>query len=105
VRLLLSEEGAALLQCLWRLRLLPCADTNSTLIVLALKLPLERNIHSLPQPAGPVKVANGGHLSGAVGSCRKRCHSAQRFSLPLMSRPRSEKSDDCAIINYPVKNP
>ncbi len=27
-------------------------------------LPLERNIHSLPQPAGPVKVANGGHLSG-----------------------------------------
>src|SRR4029434_7301838 len=27
-------------------------------------LPLKRNIHSLPQPAGPVKVANGGHLSG-----------------------------------------
>ena len=27
-------------------------------------LPLEPNIHSLPQPAGPVKVANGGHLSG-----------------------------------------
>ena len=27
-------------------------------------LPLERNIHSLPQPAGPVKVANGGHLLG-----------------------------------------
>ena len=43
-----------------------CADTKSTFIVLALKLPLERNIYiySLPQPAGPVKVANGGHLSG-----------------------------------------
>jgi hypothetical protein len=41
-----------------------CADTKSTFIVLALKLPLERNIHSVPQPAGPVKVANGGHLSG-----------------------------------------
>ncbi len=62
--LLPSAERAALLECLWRQRLLRCADTKSTFIVLALKLPLERNIHSLPQPAGPVKVANGGHLSG-----------------------------------------
>jgi hypothetical protein len=37
-------------------------------------LPLERNIHSLPQPAGPVKAANGGHLSGTekqVAGCDK----------------------------------
>jgi hypothetical protein len=54
------------MQCLWRLRRLRCADTNSTFIVLALKLPLERNIHSLPQPAGPVKVANGRLLSGTM---------------------------------------
>ena len=66
MRLLPSAERAALLQCLWRLRRLRCADSKSTFIVLALKLPLERNIHSLPQPAGPVKVANGGHLSGTM---------------------------------------
>ena len=59
MRLLPSAERAALLQCLWRLRRLRCADTKSTFIVLALKLPLKRNIciYSLPQPAGPVKVA------------------------------------------------
>jgi hypothetical protein len=52
---------AALLQCLWRLRRLRCADTKSTFIVLACLL---NAIFTHYLPAGPVKVANGGHLSG-----------------------------------------
>jgi len=80
VRLLPSAERVALLQYLWRLHFLHCADTNSTLIVLALNCLLERNIHSLPQPAGPVKVANGGDLSGT----KKQVAGYDRNSWPRL---------------------
>jgi hypothetical protein len=38
---------------------------------------------------------------GGLGVWRKRCYSAQRSSLPSTF---SEKSNDCAIIHWPVKH-